>query len=295
MKLETVKLNSNFLQFVNVSTYSGVFEINSMYSHTTDYFPEFIEAKETDWDAYGKTIGEYYIEVLKDNFLGELPYYRDYDIDSIRFYMPVAYNFADDSFSVDLTIDLDAMMLRFKEIIDKHSDTVEEFLCNYWRSRSGFISFVPETISELNEYADNIQDSEKASVILAFILNIEYLLENQSFQCDYDIFAYENMTGNTIIYDFTSYQLTYNDKLSAIITSNGTNESIAKAIEAGLVTSEELSNISGLHYGEDILKALNTENDFYDEAEIPVDDMDMAIYVAIKLKNKEEEFANLFN
>lgn len=284
----TVKFHSNFFNFIDVSTYYGMFGIDSMFSYTSEYIPEFFEPKETDWDKYGKLIGESYMEILSSEFLSELTFYVDYDLDTISFYMPKAYNYEDDSFHVDIEINKKKLLESFDYLITNEKEICEGFLLDNWKSRSGFWSFMPESIDQLKECDD-------LDIIFAFVVNVLYILEYDGEADNWEMTVVEDIAGNNSLYDFVTYQLTNTDNLSKIITDNGVEDVITEAKNRGYLTDKEIANVQNCGYGADIIKVLGIDNDYYEEYEFPINTKEEAVYVILKLRKLDDAMSEIFN
>lgn len=85
---------------------------------------------------------------------------------SCHWYHPREYNFRDDTMDFDLEVDTDWVANTFMELTDKpeFQDCVKE----HFSSRSGFISFIPDSISELEELLDP-NDSDYWKVVSAIV------------------------------------------------------------------------------------------------------------------------------
>lgn len=225
------------------------------------------------------------MHAMWDNILGKLDYLQQYDLNSAKFYMPKAYNFADDSFSINIQVDKEKLLERLKEIINEYADTCKEFLHENWKSRDGFISFMPENIEELKK----CDDLEK---ILAFVISIQYLLNGD--REEYNFFAYEEMRGNTSIYDFVTFELEEQfcwDEYPLMQSfSQLTDREIEKYIlDNNIATKSDIKNLVGTNYIMDVFEVLKIKKESFDwDMELPIDDYRTAMFVVLWINEIEE-------
>lgn len=280
--MTTITLNSSYLNFVNVSTYNGVFDVNCMYDWELSQMPDFIEYNNTDYKAMGEAIVTYYMQAMHEDFLSELPYIGGYDLESSKFYMPKAYNFDDDSFSIDLQVNYLELIDRLNELLTDNKEDCEEFLSENWRTRSGFISFMPEYIDEL----ENCEDLEK---ILAFVLNMEYKLNFEGSEIHFD--AYEKMSGNTSMYDFVSFKLNEDVDMELMkdFTLHSDEEIEEYIISNKIATKKEIYGLVGYTYALHVLEFLRIDKaDFDWDMELPIDSKRTAMFVILWLNEITE-------
>lgn len=287
--MTTIQLNSNFLNFVCVSTYHGIFDINELYSYEYSMMPRFIEWKDTDMDSFSNQIMEHYLDAMWCDFLSEVGYVEDYLLETARFYRPKYYNFHDDSFTVDLKVDENKLMDRFHYLLNNHKDVCEQFIDDNWKSRSGFWSFMPESLDELKE-CDEIEKT------LAFVLNMDYALNFEDDLSDYPLhfIAHENLTGNSSVYDFETFQL---DKRESIVEEYplmrvfldydlDTIESYI--VDNNIATKEDIKGLIGYTYLHSIIEYLGSVSiEVDEEIELPIDDKETAMFVILWLNGIE--------
>ena len=85
---------------------------------------------------------------------------------SCHWYHPREYNFADDTMDFDLEVDTDWVAQTFMELADKPE--FQNCIKEHFSSRSGFISFIPNTVSELEELLDP-EDRDYWKVVAAIV------------------------------------------------------------------------------------------------------------------------------
>lgn len=284
--MTTIQLNSNFLNFVCVSTYYGIFDTNEMYNYEYSMMPSFIEWKDTDMDSLSEQIMEHYLDAMWCDFLSELGYVEDYLLETAKFYRPKFYNFHDDSFTVDLKIDKDKFMDRLNYLLNNHKDICQKFIDDNWKSRDGFWSFMPESLGELKE-CDEIEK------VFAFVLNVDYALNFEEDLKDYPLHfrAYENLTGNSSIYDFETFQLDKREcvaeeyPLMRVFLDNDLETIEQYIVDNNIATKSNIESLVGFTYLPNILETLRLENDLDvdEEMELPINDKETAMFVILWL------------
>ena len=85
---------------------------------------------------------------------------------SCHWYHPREYNFTDDTMDFDLEVDTDWVEQTFMELADKPE--FQNCVKEHFSSRSGFISFIPDNVSELEELLDP-DDGDYWKVVAAIV------------------------------------------------------------------------------------------------------------------------------
>lgn len=288
--IRKVKLNSNFLPFINVCTYA-TFDMYEMWYYMYEEMPIWIEEKERDNSKFLKDICEYTLEELEDVCLNDLSFYIDSDVSTLNTHSPKFYNFSTDSFTVDVNIDVAKLSEFVKGVVKSDLEICEDFIEYNWETRSGFLSFMPQSIKEVLEL--DIDNDEDVSKLLAFAINIVAIKEIGDIN-DMWMYVMENITGNSSLYDYAKFQLSEcPDHPHSIITEiiNSPHQVYNEAMERGLISGELISDLvgAGYSYSEQIEKVLlkhGIEYDF-DYTEIPIDDVKIAMAVALIAQNVE--------
>ena len=288
--IRTVELNSSFLPFINVCTYS-TFDMYEMWYYMYEEMPRWIEEKECDNSKFLKDICEYTLEELEDVCLNDLSFYIDSDVSTLNTHSPKFYNFSTDSFTVDVNIDVARLSEFVKGVVKSDLEICEDFIEYNWETRSGFLSFMPQSIKEVLEL--DIDNDEDVSKLLAFAINIVAIKEIGDIN-DMWMYVMENITGNSSLYDYAKFQLSEcPDQPHSIITEiiNSPHQVYNEAMERGLISGELISDLvgAGYSYSEQIEKVLlkhGIEYDF-DYTEIPIDDVKIAMAVALIAQNVE--------
>lgn len=220
MKLE---LGTNMIKFINVSLYESrlgsLVEFSSEYEELTD------EEQENYWDRYDskkyknlvfehcKPIFEEFLQVLKN-----VDYLSIIDGSLEEFYSPKYYNYGDDElyFNINTRDDIKTIFDNFMSSIETNNETIslEKFLKEEFKSRVGFISFMPKSIKELSEYATENKGEKVFAAIVRYLMyknslwNIEdvneELIEYVKNEIDYN--GIENFTTDTNITEKKKYK-----------------------------------------------------------------------------------------
>lgn len=288
--IRTVELNSSFLPFINVCTYS-TFDMYEMWYYMYEEMPRWIEEKERDNSKFLKDVCEYTLEELEDVCLNDLSFYIDSDVSTLNTHSPKFYNFSTDSFTVDVNIDVAKLSEFVKGVVKSDLEICEDFIEYNWETRSGFLSFMPQSIKEVLEL--DIDNDEDVSKLLAFAINI-IVIKEVDYINDMWMYVMENITGNSSLYDYAKFQLSEcPDQPHSIITEiiNSPHQVYNEAMERGLISGELISDLvgAGYSYSEQIEKVLlkhGIEYDF-DYTEIPIDDVKIAMAVALIAQNVE--------
>lgn len=288
--IRKVELNSSFLPFINVCTYS-TFDMYEMWYYMYEEMPRWIEEKERDNSKFLKDVCEYTLEELEDVCLNDLSFYIDSDVSTLNTHSPKFYNFSTDSFTVDVNIDVARLSEFVKGVVKSDLEICEDFIEYNWETRSGFLSFMPQSIKEVLEL--DIDNDEDVSKLLAFAINI-IVIKEVDYINDMWMYVMENITGNSSLYDYAKFQLSEcPDQPHSIITEiiNSPHQVYNEAMERGLISGELISDLvgAGYSYSEQIEKVLlkhGIEYDF-DYTEIPIDDVKIAMAVALIAQNVE--------
>ena len=286
--IRKVELNSSFLPFINVCTYS-TFDMYEMWYYMYEEMPRWIEEKECDNSKFLKDICEYTLEELEDACLNDLSFYIDSDVSTLNTHSPKFYNFSTDSFTVDVNIDVAKLSEFVKGVVKSDLEICEDFIEYNWETRSGFLSFMPQSIKEVLEL--DIDNDEDVSKLLAFAINIVAIKEVDDIN-DMWIYVMDSITGNSSLYDYAKFQLSEcPDQSPRIITEivNSPNQVYVESMERGLISGELVSELIGYSYSEQIEEVLLKHGIEYkfDYTEIPINDMETAMAVALIAQNVE--------
>lgn len=286
--IRLVELNSNFLPFINVCTYS-TFDPYEMWCYMYEEMPSWIEQKECQHDKFLNDICEYTLEGLEDICLNDMDFYIDSDPSTLKTHSPKYYNFSTDSFTVDVSIDVVKLAEAVKHMVKSERKICEDFIRDNWTSGSGFISFMPESIEELLEL--DMDSDEDASKLLAFAINVIAIKEERDVNSIW-MYIMEQITENNSLCDYVTFQLSEcADHSYSIVAEiiNSPNQVYNEAINRGLITSDLIDELIGYSYSEQIEEVLLKHGIEYkfDYTEIPINDMETAMAVALIAQNVE--------
>ena len=195
-KAETVKIefSSELLSIIDVNMYNSSLDSDEVLSSELSELSE--ETKELFWDIYDNNKYKTFILNQAKIFVNEkvkpllinltsiknLPLgIVDIIVDSI--YSPAAYNYGGDLLYYDLIVykNFDKILLiKLDEIIKDNKEKLITFLKKY-ESRSGFISYMPSNIIELQEYLNKEHSHyiQGISAMLNYLIGDEKLKELQ--------------------------------------------------------------------------------------------------------------------
>ena len=126
----------------------------------------------SDWKKELVTVATNYI---KENFLKVLKKYGVEDIKGTGIWSPREYNFTGDALDMEITMQdgWEAIMERSLQTFSEISDC-RRYVCENWHSRSGFISFMPQTVEDVLTESD---EERRLAAYLTLALVYEDVLE----------------------------------------------------------------------------------------------------------------------
>ena len=126
----------------------------------------------SDWKKGLVTVATKYI---KENFLKVLKKYGVEDIKGTGIWSPREYNFTGDALDMEITMQngWEAIMERSLQTFSEISDC-RRYVCENWHSRSGFISFMPQTVEDVLTESD---EERRLAAYLTLALVYEDVLE----------------------------------------------------------------------------------------------------------------------
>lgn len=176
---ETFSMNSNLFPVVCVQMYET--QLSPMAYE--DYMRELDKGEPdgdftyytvdyNDWKKELTTIATNYI---RHNFLPVLRKYGVEDIKGTGIWSPREYNFTGDALDMEITMQQgwEAIMERSLQTFAEITDC-RKYVCDNWHSRSGFISFMPETVEDVLTESD---DERRLAAYLTLALVYEDVLE----------------------------------------------------------------------------------------------------------------------
>lgn len=159
--------------------------------------------KAVNWEVFIKYVGECILESYNNhNDLNEIIDFVE-EIDPKSIYQPSEYNFRTDSFAFDVNIDLP----KATEYLLGYIDVTLEYVKDNWHSRSGFISFMPDSdgVADMLNYPDFDDEKEAQYISVLFIIVSEIAEGNFGYNEKWwnaELCAYDNFIGKNSNYDF---------------------------------------------------------------------------------------------
>ena len=169
-----------------------------------EYYDEIMQLVEEKYDG----VPEFFEQVLRYAPGTIQEAFNDYDIPatvvsgSCEWYHPREYNFSDDVIEFDMTIDTNWVESKFRELSGDSRFT--DFLNSEFSSRSGFISFMPNEISEYETLLDP-NSNEYWKVVSAIVKYI--VSEDPSISESVTEDLYESLRGNADYTTFSSFDI----------------------------------------------------------------------------------------
>lgn len=159
--------------------------------------------KAVNWEVFIKDVGECILESYNNS--NDLNAIIDFveEVDPKSIYQPSEYNFSTDSFAFDVNIDLH----KATEYLLGYIDVTLEYVRHNWHSRSGFISFMPDSDEVINMLNHPDFDDEKEAQYISALFIIVSGIADGNFLHNEDLYnaemcAYDNFIGNNSNYDF---------------------------------------------------------------------------------------------
>lgn len=192
MKFE---LTTNLVPFLNVGMYNTVLDMDEVFDYEIQATPE------EDGEFELPTIEQYNKYILEQTkpylakFVEELkkfPFLSIVGGESVSIHSPKYYNYGTDElyFDIETSEDFDTILKNFLAYLEEKSETesFESFLKERYKSYDGFVSFMPQSISELLENDDS---DRGMATILTYLMETQNLLPD-NFQADFENDVYEN-------------------------------------------------------------------------------------------------------
>jgi hypothetical protein len=200
-----LELGTQLVRFINVGMY------NSELSSEEVLYDE--EITDEYWDTFdNKKYTQFIFESGKDVFNNSyLPQLKSLDLDiisgeAVRIESPKSYNYGSDELYFDLVI-----KGTVKESWDKYFENVDQGNLNKYlqesnKSYDGFISFMPQSIEELEDLINSGEDDERA---FAAILNYELDTNDDN---EYQEELMETVNNDKYMHDFFSEETEVSEK-----------------------------------------------------------------------------------
>ena len=200
-----LELGTQLVRFINVGMY------NSELSSEEVLYDE--EITDEYWDTFdNKKYTQFIFESGKDVFNNSyLPQLKSLDLDiisgeAVRIESPKSYNYGSDELYFDLVI-----KGTVKESWDKYFENVDQGNLNKYlqesnKSYDGFVSFMPQSIEELEDLINSGEDDERA---FAAILNYELDTNDDN---EYQEELMETVNNDKYMHDFFSEETEVSEK-----------------------------------------------------------------------------------
>ena len=199
--MEKIRLNTSLFPVADVAMYGTILDSGEMEYYLNHGDEEPIEINQ---DKYEKELVYVSSEFIKDNILEPFKKYGIVSIGNFSLYKPAYYNYQNDMLCFDVTLsdDFDDIMKKYIPEFAKE-EKFKKYIEEHWQSRSGFISFMPESIDEILRPSKhfNMRVHQVAAFLTLCILNEDGLFE----EIDDSINKFlEYLTENS--YEFVEYK-----------------------------------------------------------------------------------------
>lgn len=199
--MEKLRLNTSLFPIADVAMYGTILDSGEMECYLNECEEEPIEINQ---EKYEKELVYVSSEFIKDNILEPFKKYGIVSIENFSLYKPTYYNYQNDMLLFDVTLsdDFDEIMKKYVSEFSKE-EKFKKYIEKHWQSRSGFISFMPESIEEILVPAKhfNMRVHQVAAFLTLCIINEDGLYE----EIDNSIETfYYYLTEHS--YEFTEYK-----------------------------------------------------------------------------------------
>lgn len=198
--MEKIRLNTSLFPVADVAMYGTMLDSGEMEYYLNQGEEEQIEINQ---DKYEKELVYVSSEFIKDNILEPFKKYGIVSIENFSLYKPAYYNYQNDMLCFDVTLsdDFDDIMKKYIPLFAKE-EKFKKYIEEHWRSCSGFISFMPESIDEILRPSKHFE--MRVHQVAAF-LTLCILNEDGLFEEIYDSINkfWEYLTENS--YEFVEY------------------------------------------------------------------------------------------
>lgn len=199
--MEKIRLNTSLFPVADVAMYGTMLDSGEMEYYLNQGEEEQIEINQ---DKYEKELVFIASEFIKDNIIGQFKEYGIVSIDNFSLYKPQYYNYQNDMLCFDVTLsdDFDEIMKKYIPEFAKN-EMCQNYIESHWKSCSGFISFMPESIDEILTPAKhfNMRVHQVAAFLTLCIVSDEDLYEDIGDSMNK---FWEYLTENS--YEFVEYK-----------------------------------------------------------------------------------------
>lgn len=103
-----------------------------------------------DYTEWKKALTEAAQEYINENVIGCLKNYGLLKIEATGIWSPKYYNYRNDELLMDLTMQQGWQQIMAAKVAEwKDNTEVQEYIHTYWKSRSGYVNFMPESLNEI--------------------------------------------------------------------------------------------------------------------------------------------------
>lgn len=224
-ELRCYELSGSLCPLVDVGMYDSLislsnWEDDAMYNLQEDYgeaAKAFACFGNCDVEGYHKTVQRNAAEIIDEY---AMPIFKEYGVAAIKvtgIYSPREYNFTTDEldFEVYLT---DDFMEKFKENMQRFrtNPSLQKYIEDHWWSRDGFISFMPQSMSEIESFED---EERCLACYLTFALLTEGYWDNFS-EGRTDMELYERLSTNECCTGYTNVYLYCSEEWAKLYNDN---------------------------------------------------------------------------
>ena len=175
--MEKIRLNTSLFPVADVAMYGTILDSGEMEYYLNQGEEDVIEINQ---DKYEKELVYVSSEFIKDNILEPFKKYGIVSIENFSIYKPAYYNYQNDMLCFDVTLsdDFDDIMEKYVSEFAKE-EKFKKYIEEHWRSCSGFISFMPESIDEILRPSKHFEMRvhQVAAFLTLCILNEDGLFE----------------------------------------------------------------------------------------------------------------------
>ena len=175
--MEKIRLNTSLFPVADVAMYGTILDSGEIEYYLNELEEEPIEINQ---DKYEKELVYVSSEFIKDNILEPFKKYGIVSIYNFSLYKPAYYNYQNDMLCFDVTLsdDFDEIMKKYIPVFAKE-EKFKKYIEEHWQSRSGFISFMPESIDEILRPSKHFEMRvhQVAAFLTLCILNEDGLFE----------------------------------------------------------------------------------------------------------------------
>lgn len=130
-----------------------------------------------DWDDWKKALTEAAQDYLDDTIIDILRDYGLLNIEACSIWSPQYYNYHQDELIMDVTMQKDWQKIMTEKVTEwQDCEAVKKYISKNWRSCSGYVNFMPETLSEVLA-----EDDEERQ--LAAFLTLALVAEGVDLNC----------------------------------------------------------------------------------------------------------------